>query len=243
MKNYLFKIYVLGYLNEYYLNNFHLNNKNDINYKKFKTIKVAHYLKIPVNFFKVFISFIAFFEIPISIIILTFLFIKYSFSYLVTKSITITNKKLMFGYHVDEFAFNTMMNSMGINLDEITIIKLPSINFKYPNYNSISIFSGVDFKDILKAYVYSFELIFYMKNKYGKKDFFFRSYSSFEYFLCYFFTKKSHQNNIYYFDALVDRFAYLHGGLEHKTILIQHGYVFDKMRHQKIGKVNLYISQ
>ena len=238
MKNYMFKNYVLGYLNEYYLNNFHLKNKNNFNYKKFKTIKVAHYLKIPVNFLTVFIRFISFFETPISILVLFVLFIKYTILYLLTKSINITSKKLMFGYHVDEFDFNTMMKSTNISLDEITIVKLPSINFKYPDYKSISIFSGVDFKDILKAYSYSFMLIFYMKNKYGKKDFFFRAYSSFEYFLCYFFTQKSHINNIYYFDALVDRFAYLHGGLEHETIFIQHGNVSDKMRHKKIGTVS-----
>ena len=238
MKSYLFKIYVLGYLNEYHLNSFHLNNKNNINYKKFKTIKVAHYLKIPVNFLKVFISFIAFFEIPITILVLCFLFTKYSLLYLATKSINITNKKLMFGYHVDEFDFHNMMNSTDLNLPEITIVKLPSINFEYSDYKSISIFSGLDFRDILKSYFYSIELIFYMNNKYGEKDFFFRSYSSFEYFLCYFFTKKSNLSNIYYFDALVDRFAYLHGGLKHETIFIQHGNVSDKMRHKKIGTVS-----
>lgn len=238
MKNYLFKMYILGYLNEYHINNSYLNNKNNHTYKEFKIKKVSDYTKISFRFLRIFISFISFFEIPISLAVLSATFIKYSFTYLITPSKRVVNKKLMFGLYNDGSYFNNVMNATGLKLDDIIIVKFPSGKFKYPNYKRISIFSGVDFTDILKSYFYSFEMIFYMKKKFAKRDFLLRAYSSFEYFLCFFFTNKSHISNIYIFDNLIDRFAYLHGGLEHKTIFIQHGIVNEKLKIKKIGKVD-----
>ena len=238
MKKYLLEIYALGYLNEYHLNNLYLNNKDNLSYKKFKTIKVAQYIKIPIKLLRIFIGFISFFETPISLAILSVTFVKYIFIYLITSAKKTTNKHLMLGWYKDQFYFTNLIKATGINLDDITIVKLPSINAKYVDCKSISMFSGIDFIHILKSYFYSFELIFFMKKKYEIRDLLFRSYSSFEYFLCYFFINESHISNIYYYDSLVDRWAYLHGGLEHETIFIQHGIVSEKLKIRKIGKVD-----
>ena len=81
-------------------------------------------------------------------------------------------------------------------------------------------------------------MILFVKKKYGKRDFFFRAYSSFEYFLCYFYIKKSHKTNKYYFDALIDRWAYLFGDTPHETHFIQHGVINNKVKFKRIGKVD-----
>lgn len=232
MKSHLFKNYILGYLNEYNVNNLHLNNNDPVVYKKFKAIKVAHYLKTSTRFSRIFISLVKFLEIPLSLFILSFNFIKYSFRYLISSSKRVTNQKLMFGFYVEK------LNDTDIDLADITIVEIPSIISNYPECEKISIFNGIDFIDILKSYFYSFEMIFYMKNKYGNRDFLFRSYSSFEYFLCCFFVYKSHVSNTYYFDALIDRWAYLFGGLAHETVFIQHGCGNNELRLKKIGKAD-----
>jgi hypothetical protein len=247
MKKILFKNYILGYLNEYNSNKFYLNTEDNRDYKKFKSIKVSHYLNIPFKLLNILVGFLSFFEVPISLFILSVIFVKCSIINLMTPFKRVINGKLMFGLYNDRSYFNNVMSASDsyINLDDLTIVTLPSIKAKYNDFKCISIFSGINYRDILRACSYSIEMIFYMKNKYGDKDLFFRSYSSFEYFLCHLYAVKSHRSNIYYFDALIDRFAYLHGGLKHKTVFIQHGIVIEKMKIRKIGKIDcaLYINE
>ena len=81
-------------------------------------------------------------------------------------------------------------------------------------------------------------MVFFMKKKFHKRDFFFRSYSSFEYFVAYFFVIKSSKTNKYYFHSLIDRWSYLFGDIEHKTYFIQHGLINDQQKIRKIGKAD-----
>ena len=237
----IFRFYLFGYLNEYNASRSYLSNKDNLFYKKLKVEKVISYLKLPPKYseiLKTFIGLISIFEIFFSLLILSFRFIKNSFVYLFTPSKKITNTNLMLGLNCDKLLFTNMMNSVDVVKGDITILEIPSIKTKYFDYKRISIFTGIDYKDILRAYCYSFKMIFLIKKKYNKRDFFFRAYSSFEYFLCYFFVTKSHKTNKYYFDALIDRWAYLLGDIQHESCLVQHGILSESVKIKKIGKVD-----
>ena len=77
-----------------------------------------------------------------------------------------------------------------------------------------------------------------MSKKYKKRDLLFRSYSSFRYFIVYLYVTKSSKTNEYYFHSLIDKWAYLFGGIEHKTYFIQHGIVNENIKMRKIGKAD-----
>ena len=237
----MFKFYLYGYLNDYHAQKPYLSFNDDLSYKKFKLDKVISYLKLPSKYSKLFKRFewlISMFETFFSVLILSFTFIKYSFINMVTLSKKITNTNLLLGYNSDKKFFTNMMNSIDVVKEDITILEIPSNKTKYFDYKRTSMFTGIDFKDILKSYYYSFKMIFLIKKKYNKRDFLFRAYSSFEYFLCFIYIKKNDKSNKYYFDALYDRWAYLFGDIPHETHFIQHGVINDKVKFKRIGKVN-----
>ena len=130
------------------------------------------------------------------------------------------------------------MESIDLNVDNIVLIQLSSKNIRYKEFDNVSIFSGIEYVDIMKSLIYSIRILFFMKKKYGKVDFLFRAYSSFEYFLFYFFVLRSSISNTYYFTNLIDRWAYLFGNINHKTCLIQHGILSREMKIKKIGSVD-----
>jgi hypothetical protein len=144
----------------------------------------------------------------------------------------------MLGLNNEYFSFTTMMKSVDISEDDITMLEIPSIQISHTMYKRISIFSGIDFTDILKAYYNSFIMIFFINKKYGKRDLFFRAYSSFEYFLVYFYANKSDKTNKYYFDATICRWAYLLCDLPHEKHFIQHGVITDNVKFKRVGKVD-----
>ena len=116
----------------------HLNNNDPLIYKKFKAIKVTHYLKISSKFSNFFIRLVSFLEIPLSLFILLFNFIKYSFRHLISSSKRVTNQKLMFGFYSEK------LSDTDIDLTNITIVEIPSIKANYPDCEKISIFDGID---------------------------------------------------------------------------------------------------
>ena len=237
----MFNFYLYGYLNDYHAQMPYLSHNDDLSYKEFKVDKVISYLKLSSKYselFKRFTWLISIFEILFSLLKLSFTFINYSLVNLFTPSKKITNTNLMLGLNTNKAFFTNMMNSLDVGKGDIVILEIPSIKTKYLDYKQISMFTGIDFKDLLRSYYYSFKMIFFMKKKYNKRDFLFRAYSSFEYFLCYFFIEKSDKTNKYYFDSLYDRWAYLFGDTHHKTYFIQHGVINDKVKFKRIGKVN-----
>lgn len=237
----MFRSYLLGYLNEYHCYKTYFATFDDKSYKEFKIKRMLNYLKIPPNFTNLFskgIQLLSIVEIPISLTILLYNFIKCYVILLCTPSIKIQHAKLMLGLNYDKIPFINMTKSVDLTYENITIIKIPTVSTNYDDYKTISIFSGLKFKDIVKAYAYALKMVFFIKKKYHKRDLLFRSYSSFEYFLCYFFVTKSDQTNEYYFEALYDRWANLFGSIEHKTYLIQHGILDDRVKFKKVGKVD-----
>jgi hypothetical protein len=240
MKN-IFRSYLYGYLNEYNNYKSFLDNRDNKSYKEFKIKKIVGYLKIPFGFINLFlksIKLLSILEIPISLAIISYNFINYTLILLCTPKIKIQHAKLLLGLNSNKITFDTMMNSLDFTSENIIIIKIPNVSAKYSNYKKISIFSGLKFKDIAKAYVYAVKMVFFMKKKYHKRDFFFRSYSSFKYFVVYFFVTKSDKTNEYYFHSLIDRWSYLFGGIEHKTCFIQHGLINYQLKMRKIGKAD-----
>ncbi|WP_299125652.1 hypothetical protein [uncultured Tenacibaculum sp.] len=242
MKKEMFNGYLYGYLNEYYLNKTYLTEEVDFSYKKLKVNKILSYLKIPSKYFQKFSSFILIIskiEITISILILFYRLVKYSLKYMFTSKNYIKNSKLMLGLNCDKMVFFKMLESVNVTKDDFVIVEIPTVKTKYTDFKRISIFKGIRFLDILKSFMFSLEMVFLMKKKYGRRDFLFRAHSSFEYFLCYFFVTRSDRTNVYYFDALIDRWAYLLGNINHTTYLIQHGILGDAFKKlKKIGSVN-----
>ena len=237
----IFKSYLYGYIVEYNNYKSFLNTRDIKSYKNFKAKKVLEYFKIPIrfiNFFSNIIQKLSILDVPISLAIISYNYIKYILILLFTPKIKLQNTKLMLGLNSNKITFNNMMKSLDPNIENITIIKMPNISAKYNDYKKISILSGLTFKDILKAYVYAFKMVFFMSKKYKKRDLLFRSYSSFRYFIVYLYVTKSSKTNEYYFHSLIDKWAYLFGGIEHKTYFIQHGIVNENIKMRKIGKAD-----
>jgi hypothetical protein len=248
MVNKMFKFYLYGYLNDYYAHIGYLNQCEVSFYKKLKVEKTISYLKLPNKYSTLFRKcswILSMCEIYISLFIISFRLVKYCLNYFLTTPIKVTNTNLMLGLNNEYYSFITMMKSVDINEDDITMLAIPSIEISHTMYKRISIFSGIDFTDIFKAFYNSFKMIFFIKKKYGKRDLFFRAYSSFEYFIVYFYVNKSNTTNKYYFDATICKWAYLLCDLPHEKHFIQHGVITDKVKFKRVGKVDYayYINQ
>ncbi|SNR14901.1 conserved protein of unknown function [Tenacibaculum jejuense] len=243
------KGYLYAYINEY--NNYEdLRRKEnlDLSYKKFKIKQVARYLNLPNslhNVFYIFTFLLSKLEVLVYVLVLLLKLSKYSIEYFVTSKRDVNNKLIMFGISFDNERFVKILNSAKINLDEVVIIKLPSIKSDYSDFEKLHLFSGINYSDLFCSFIYSVKISFFMKKKYGVRDLMFRSYTSFEYFLAYFYLKKMDASNSYYFISLLDRWAYLANYTNKNKCLIQHGILYKYTKAPKIGSVDLayYINE
>ena len=246
MKKKLFKLYLLGYLNEYYVNKLLVLNDDNLSYKRFKIDKTISYLNLPKKLTFVIISsigLISLVEIFISIFILFSFFLYYVLLLAFTKNTKILNKKLVFGIN-DDFYYHKFVERINMNAEDFHILYSPCSNNNIRNENKISILSGVSLAHLFKSLLFSFEMIFFLYYRFGNRDIFFRGYSSFNFFITSFFVFKSSLSNQYYSDAQYCRWAHLLGNIDHESNLVQHGIILDKIKLHKIGRVNFayYIS-
>ncbi len=236
----VFKVYLYGYLNEF--NSYNTLRKSEspgISYKEFKIGEVLKYLGVRHNNLLVSaFRLIAHLECYIGFSVVLFRFIGTLLMYMFTSGKELEKKNVILGLNTPKGNFMKMLTSIDMKPDAITVIRLPFLRADYKEFPTISVLSGVKLSDILFSFKYSVRMIFFVKKKYGYRDLLFRSYSSFEYFLSYFFINRSRLTNKYYFVNTYDRWAYIFGDIKHETYFIQHGILSGDVLIKKIGRVD-----
>jgi len=242
------KYYILGYLNVYYMNYYGLYGKTHETYKEFKISKLTSYLNLSPSVAKTtlrIINVLILLEVPLSVILLTLRFIQCFITCPFVPFKRKENENLLIG--AGEVKTKQLLSTTDIDKDSIIIIKIPYISEKiYNGLSTLSVFSGIRTGDVIKSYVKSIKTILVIRRKYGKRDFLTRSYSSFEYYLGYYYICRASHTNTFFFTSTYSRWAFLHGHTDHKTVFLQHGWISDKTTFlNKIGTVDraYYISE
>lgn len=242
----LFRYYIYGYLNCYY-NSMSLVGKGQ-SYKQYKFREILNYLKIRANnsVMEFVLLKLSHCENLISFILTSCYFIRELCKLLFAKKCIMKDK---FVFYDNDREMALMLKSSDLNPQNIVAVK-NEFGRSYTNiYHQVSLSDGLSYKNVVEAYFLSVRMIFLMKRKYGNRDFFFRSYSSFEYFLLSFFVENLPNCNTFCFDALIDRWAFLGGNQDIDTIFLQHGLVSPQDKDciflKKIGKVTFayYINE
>lgn len=240
----LFKYYIFGYLNVFYNATRLLDGKS---YKEYRINHVINYLHLNQSLafvFKRISSFFIVFEIPLSILIVTIFFIKA----LALKPFKRINHKLtiysiIYGLDCNFYKFVSMLSCSHVDTTNLVVVTSPFINnTAYKRYQNESVLSRVSFTQILISFHDSLKMIFFMCKRYHKNDFFFRSYSFFEYSLAYYYFSKIDNSIPVYFYSLIDRWAFFFGNLSNRTIFLQHGMMTDIKLNtflRKIGKADV----
>lgn len=244
--NKIFKGYLYGYMNEFHIYSILKNDlAPELTYQEFKFRQIIKYLGLknnllPMSFFRL----IAYFEVAISLSIVLYQFFNVAIKLLFAKRVILENKNILLGLGTPSNNLFKMLKSIELDPKSLTIVRLPFSCINYTSIVSIPLVSGIKFSDLLISLKYSIKMIFFMNQKYGCRDLLFRSYSSFEYFLTYCYTRRTNLSNTYYYVNLNDRWIYLIGNILHKKYFIQHGIINDKIRMKKIAvDVAYYIDQ
>lgn len=216
------KQYIYGYLTLYYND---LRFSSDYkNYKEFKTKRTLDYLYLDTSnaTYQSIVKTLAFFEVFISICIVVYQFLKQSVLYLFIKKDNVIKKKIHYG--LGEKKIKELFAKSKISTDDFVVVASPFYKTPYyEDYPQIKLLGGLAYINLLQALLLAIRLIVLMKKKYGKRDFLFRAYSSFEYFLVCMYFDRLDESNIVYFTNLADRWAYLFGNIKHEVVFLQHG--------------------
>lgn len=243
-----FRFFIYGYLNVRMIYIIHMKEGETL--KSLKTKELISYLKIdgvPVIIRKVFLFLAKFLELPMSLLIESFYFSCYSIKFLFYE------KQVSDGdyYHIgsDEPRFLKLLKNAHIDNKKVIVVKYPFMRYTkgiYKGSMTNCILNGLTYCDIVSSYLNSMRMSLFLNRRFGKTDVFFRSYSSFPYFLAFQFLNKLDSNKrIIYFDTY-NRWAFLFGNLKQKTFFIQHGLI-DKGLHfiKKVGSptVGYFLSE
>ena len=226
LESQMFRHFIFGRINEFYMYKEYRLQPGQ-SYKDFRLNMTADYLGIGgrnrvERSLVLYIVYI--FETSISLSIILFRFVK-SLYFTIT-----TRKERIIGEHVilnvPFQKIKKLFTDAHIPMNSITIVESPY--FKKDLFSSgfgrkVSLFSGVSVNEVWRSFLLSCRMTLFIKQKYGYRDCMFRAYSSFDYFLSYFYFHKIDNSNIVYFPSINDRWAYLFGHLENKTVFLQHG--------------------
>lgn len=189
------------------------------------------------------IRFSIYFETVISIFILFCHFLLALAKKAVSRSIDLQHQVLIYSGDIQEQRLINLLKTAEI--DDFVVVNIPGTKYKYSQKPSYSLYSGIKTLQIVKAALYSFYFIFFMKNKYGKKDCLFRSYSFFEFLLVYCSLSNLDKSNSLLFIATSSRWAYLFCSSSLTKTFVQHGKISGRVNYVKLRNIDVayYISE
>lgn len=244
------KHYLLAYLNQYFLYSSVYIGKYD-NYKKRKAHNALDYLHIAKNrqseLIPVLLFFVTKMELLISVIIVTYYLCISIILCLFYRKRKVDGRILVLGTGLQNF--NELLSHTQYLPEQILIVDQPFNKTNvYNGFEHLKIWGRMNIFTLVYCYIRSLQLMFFQYFKYKKRDVFFRSYSSFEYFLCYHFFRELDESSIVLFTSTFDRWAYLFGHLKCTKVFVQHGMLEDGLAYvysQKVGKVDYayYLSE
>lgn len=231
-----FKYYVYDTISAYHVfNNLYLP-KGEV-YKRFKIKRVFDYIGIKVKPNKSLLNtllFLSVLEIPISHFIELYYFIKCIYAKMVSNKEDIDKQIVLYGRGA--FIEFSLFKKSHIDINEVDVIVSPlNDNKMYESCNRKSLMTFVNYSELVKALLLSFRVSCFLPRKYGYRDCYFRSYSSFPFFIvCYAFNHIDKDKTVL-FTSLNDRWAYLFGHVMNKKLFIQHGALSANFRN--VGRI------
>lgn len=219
-----------------YLHGYITNRHNDYNivshgdkYKTYKDLKVFGAKEklieygMPRSLASIIVKIAPHFETILSLSTCVILFLNYTLKYMYIKKTSFHNRKFFPKPNALEKRVKDIYNSIGLSTGDLTVIDIPGQYTNYQEFPTVSVFSGISYSQLWKSFINSMLLTCFMIRKYKKDDMLFRTYSSFPFFLCFFFIENLDDSNELVFFNHYDRWMYLFGNSHlHKTY-VQHG--------------------
>lgn len=237
------RYYLSGYLNMYFSNLAFSYKSSSGSYKQYKIIETLLYagfrdIKRDLSWLS---PFLCLFEAILSTIIVSARFLYIATKVLFLKKYIYNDQIFVASLIIASFRLKGMLSQ--IRPKEVSTLKIPFIKNEYSE-NEVDILKALSIANICQAFAYSFRTIWIQYKKYRNRDLFFRSYSSFEYYLTCSFVSRMETNNSFLFYNTYDRWAFLMCNTT-KSIFIQHGKLPETMRLIKIGtpKTAYYITK
>ena len=226
------KYYLSGYVNHELEFKYFVFKGDKKDYQKFKFQLTLNYIGFgkKINFPNCLYGFLAFIEYFISIFIITGKMVISTFFKICCRTTKINIPYLTPGLEISNARFQKLYGDV-IN-KPITAIKIPYLKTQYAS-PKISLYRGIKLADVFYAYFLALKTICYMYWKYIGRDFLFRNYSSFEYYLMCFFVLRN-PNVTYIFHNQIDRWAMLFSNAKN-NIFIQHGKIEESAKFIKIN--------
>ncbi len=191
--------------------------------KKDKTVEILHRAGFPRSISKIIVMLVPPMEKTISVFICVGLFIIFSFRWLCTKKTRYHNNKFTLKLNLQEKRLVDLLGSAGYGPHNVLAIDVPQTVTKYEIFKVVSLFSGITYQQLLQSFVYSLRTCFFEIKKYHKDDLLFRAYSSFPFYLCFYFIDNLDNSNELVFFNHYERWTYLFGNSHLKRIYVQHG--------------------
>lgn len=225
-KKEMFIYYLYGYLNEKIVGRWQTGNqKNRKEYKKKAIVNYLNLGRFPSVVQNTLIAILSFAELPLSWGMETYLLMRYLFASLI--NIKSNNEGDIYFIGTKEQRFKKELQNARIPKQNVVAVKFYGWDYGqiFDGIKQISILDGLRPSDIWRAYKYSLRMSTFMDKRYGKEDMFFRSYSSFEFFLANFFFSHLDKSKKVVYVETYSRWAHLCGHLSHHVIFIQHGII------------------
>lgn len=222
----MFRHFIYSRVNEYYMFKEYRLQPGQT-YKEFRLNMTADYMNLAGKnrwLVHAFLNTIYYCETWISFSIIIFRFINGIINCLFSKQQSIVGKELIL--NVPYQKVKKLFKDANISTSKVSVVDSPFLkNDLFDNGfgEKVSLYSGVSPKEVWCSFLLSCRMAFFIKRKYGYRDCIFRAYSSFDYFLAYWFFYKLDKSNVVYFPAINDRWTYLFGHLGCKTVFLQHG--------------------
>ena len=238
LREQMMRCYLVGYITQRH-NDYKIvaqNHELD-NYKDFKILSAQEKLKeygMPEWIAKMAISMARLMERTASFCMCLWMFLSCSLKSLLVKRQTYHGKKFYPKLNYQEKRIINILGSAGYKPEDVTIINIPGQYTKYEIMPKVSVFSGISYGQMWKSFIYAVRTVFFMKQKFGKDDLLFRSYSSFPFYLCFYFISNLDESNELVFVNHYDRWMYMCGNSRLHKIYVQHG----KLWQDHINRIN-----
>lgn len=233
------KYYLYEFLNGYIIDSY-LGRNNDIEqYRKDKIKGFLTYLKIgfiPPSCYNL-IYLVSPVQVFLSIIIVLYRYVYISLLFVFTEKETIEGNTIIF--NIGDKTLE-LLNKTDIDISSILLAVNPYGDRRISGVErDVSILSGITYRDIYNSFVLSIHTIFVQYKKYHNRDVFFRSYASFDFYLCCYFASKLEKSNSVIFTSTFARWAHIFTKIKAKKIFVQHGIIGDKSFTIRLGKIDV----
>ena len=221
------RFFCYGYLNTYYSSVANVSNNESkefikrkiqtmLDYKGFANTKLDFITWGPLWLILEIIISIPILIYQVTLIVIKWLFVKHQHT---------KGYNLVIALSLDNNRMKDILRVL--SQDNLYVLDIP-FKKNRTELETVKVISGISFSDIVNSLLASVRTVFYMVNKYGKRDVLFRAYASFSFYLTCFFIEHNKDANTYVYYSTYSRWAYPLCQYDVKSVFIQHGVIFDR---------------